>query len=84
VVCVSSTASSFLHSPRSPYEVGYMLRPTNPQTSPMDGCYLCPKAHSGLGGLAGCDVLKRLQPMFPSPNRYFDSIVEQLHLGFFC
>jgi hypothetical protein len=38
-----------------------------------------PKAPSGLGGLAGCDVLKRLQPVFPSLKRHLDSAVEQLH-----
>jgi hypothetical protein len=43
-----------------------------------------PKAHSGFGGLAGCDVLKRLQPVFPSPKRHLDSAVEQLHSGSFC
>jgi len=43
-----------------------------------------PKAHSGLGGLARCDILKRLHPVFPSLKRHLDSTVEQLHLGFFC
>jgi len=43
-----------------------------------------PKTHSGLGGLARCDVLKRLQPVFPSPKRHLDLAVEQLHLGSFC
>jgi hypothetical protein len=43
-----------------------------------------PKAHSGLGGLAGCDVLKRLQLVFPSPKRHLDSAVEQLHSSSFC
>ncbi len=40
-----------------------------------------PKAHSGLGGMAGCDILKRLQPLFPSPKRHLDSAAEQLHSG---
>jgi hypothetical protein len=43
-----------------------------------------PKAHSSLGGLARCDVLKRLQHVFPSPKRHLDSIVEQLHSSSFC
>jgi len=43
-----------------------------------------PKAHLGLGGLARCDVLKRLQLVFPSPKKHFDSAIEQLHLGSFC
>jgi len=84
MVCVSSIASSSLHSPRFLDEVGYMPRPTNPQASPMDGCTRAPKAHLGLGGLAGCDVLKILQLVFPSVKRHLDSIVEQLHLVSFC
>jgi hypothetical protein len=35
-----------------------------------------PKAPLGLGGLQGCDVLKRLQPMFPSLKRHLDSTIE--------
>jgi len=35
-----------------------------------------PKTHLGLGGMAGCDILKRLQPVFPSPKRHLDSAVE--------
>jgi hypothetical protein len=31
-----------------------------------------PKAHLGLGGLARCDVLKRLQPVFPSLNKHLN------------
>jgi len=61
-----------------------MPGPTNPQASPMDGYTLAPKAHLGLGGLAGCDVLKRLQLVFPSPKRHLDSTVAQLHLVSFC
>jgi hypothetical protein len=49
VVCVSSTASSSLHSPGSPDEVGYMPGPTSPQAGPMDGCYPCPQSTLRLG-----------------------------------
>ncbi len=75
VVCASLGHSSSLNYVRSLDEATCMDQPTH-KLAPWMVVAPGPKAPLSLQGLPKCDVLRRLQPMFPSLKRHLDSAIK--------